>query len=95
MKNICWKSMMVVSIFAMIAGFVLSMIGVYHNNYLFAYGGISLIIMTCISWWIWVMIVIKSMWDYTHSTVTNVQEIQQDISGVRQILQILKKNKKE
>lgn len=87
--------MMIISTVAMITGFVLSLAGVYHNDYLFAYAGISLIIITCISWWIWVMTVIKSMWEFTRSTVLKVQDIRQGISGVRQILQDYKKTKKE
>jgi len=89
MKAICWKTVAVISILSMIAGFVLACYGVKADNDLLAYIGLVSIIVTCITWWAWVMLVIRSMWIRTESALSLVDEIKQGIKEVRQLIREL------
>jgi type VI protein secretion system component VasK len=85
MKDVFWKSVLVISVFTMVLGFLISAYGVYSHDELFVYSGIVLIGITCMSWWIWVMIVIKSMWDFTQNTRNRVVDIRESIREVKDI----------
>jgi ammonia channel protein AmtB len=91
MKNIFWKVAMVFSVITMIAGFAVSLHGINNQNYDTIYIGMVIIGVTCVSWWIWVMSVIKAMWDFTQSTVNKVQEIRLGVREVRKLFEEYKK----
>jgi hypothetical protein len=86
MKPICWKTVAAISLLSMIVGFILACYGVKTDNDLFAYVGLVSIIVTCISWWVWVMLIIRTMWARTESALSLVGEIKQGIKEVRQLI---------
>ena len=86
MKTIFWKISLVVSILCMTIGFIVSLHGVHDNNTNIVYIGLVIIGLTCGSWWIWVMIVIKDMYHITHTAVTGVSDIRDSIKEVKQLI---------
>jgi hypothetical protein len=86
MKQICWKSIALISISAMIAGFFVSLYGIHNQNEILAYTGLTVIALTCIGWWVWVMIIIKCMWNYTKSAAQLATEVRQGIKEVRRLI---------
>jgi len=91
MKNVFWKIVVLFSVIIMISGFAVSLHGIHHQDYDIIYIGMVIIGITCISWWIWVMSVIKAMWDFTQNTVNKVQEIRQGVNEVRILFEEYKK----
>jgi len=87
MRNIFWKLVLFVSVATLMSGMIISLFGVYYQDHMLAYSGLAVIALTCISWWIWVMVVIKSMWDFAQSTVENVFEIRLGIKDVRRLVE--------
>lgn len=82
---------MLLSVITMITGFAVSLHGIQHQDYDIIYVGMMIIGITCVSWWIWVMSVIKAMWDFAQSTVNKVQEIRQGVKEVRKLFEEYKK----
>jgi hypothetical protein len=91
MKNIFWKIVMVLSVVTMITGFVAALYGIHYQDYDVIYLGMVVIGVTCVSWWVWVMSVIKAMWDFTQGTVNKVQEIRTSVKEVRRLFEEYKK----
>jgi len=91
MRNIFWKLVIVFSVVTLLSGLMISLFGVYSQDHTLAYSGLVVIALTCVSWWIWVMIVIKSMWEFAQSTVENVFEIRTGVKEVRKLVEEYKK----
>jgi len=52
----------------------------------------SLIVIVSASWWVWVMLVIKTMIDFINNTTTKIIDIRQGIREVRQLFKEYEKN---
>lgn len=87
MKNIFWMTILVSSIAFMILGFSVSFHGVQTEQLDLIYSGLIVIGTTCIAWWIWVMIVIKDMYDLTKNAIDGAKDIRFGIKEVKQLLQ--------
>lgn len=86
MKNIFWKISLSLSMLCMIIGFGVSLHGLQGHNYNLVYVGLAIIGVTCASWWIWVMLVIKEMYEVTHAAVTGVSDIRSGIKEVKKLI---------
>jgi len=86
MKHVCWKLIALTSISAMLIGFLVSLYGIHFQNEILAYTGLTVMSMTCISWWIWVIITIKRLWNYTQSAAHLATEIRQSIKDVKLLI---------
>ena len=86
MKQGYWKLIALISIFTMILGFIVSLYGIHDQNKIMAYAGLTVMALTCVGWWIWVMTVIKCMWDYTQSAAQLATDIRQGIKEVRKLI---------
>jgi ABC-type uncharacterized transport system involved in gliding motility auxiliary subunit len=86
MKQVCWKLIALISISTMMIGFFISLYGIHDQNKILSYTGLTLITLTCVGWWIWVMSAIKCMWDYTQSAAQHAIEVRQGIKEVRRLI---------
>jgi len=86
MKNIFWKISLSLSMLFMITGFGVSLHGLHEYDYNLVYTGLAIIGVTCASWWIWVMLVIKQMYDVTHTAITGVSDIRSGIKEVKELI---------
>jgi len=93
MKNTFWKIAMVLSIVTMMTGFLIALYGVHYHDYEVAYAGVLTIIITCVAWWIWVMLTIRAMWEFTQNTVEKVYEIRVGVKEVKVLFEEYKKLK--
>jgi hypothetical protein len=75
MKNINWKTVLVLSVSAMIIGFVVSMWGMGIDNDNLIVIGLLTVMAVCVSWWCWVMYVIRTMIRYNDRTAESIDEI--------------------
>lgn len=89
MKKIHWKSVMFVAVIAMLAGMCISLWGIGHDNIKATWIGFVTIITVCVSWWFWVMFVIRTVMTHTQQTEQGLVEIKQGIREVRSMVQDL------
>lgn len=87
MRNIFWMTILVCSIAFMILGFSVSFHGIETGSYDLVYAGLIVIGTTCVSWWIWVMIVIKDMYSITVNAIDGVKDIRTGIKEVKRLIQ--------
>lgn len=76
-----------------IIGSGMSLWAVLFQNQTLALAGIIVVITVCVSWWFWVMFIIKTMLSLNNSTLENVKDIQAGISAVKQLLQDYEKTR--
>ncbi len=89
MKNIHWKAVMFAAVIAMLFGMCISLWGIGHDNIKATWIGFATIIIVCVSWWFWVMFVIRTMINHTSQTRMSISEIKQGIREVRGMVQDL------
>jgi quinol-cytochrome oxidoreductase complex cytochrome b subunit len=90
--KIHWKIVMFVAIIAMLAGLAVSVWGIGHENIEAAWIGLITIGAVCVSWWFWVMFVIRTMIECTDKTNQGLSEIKTGIKEVRGMVQELDSN---
>jgi hypothetical protein len=74
---------MFLALIVMFAGLGISIWGISTDHNLTIWLGISAIAVCCVSWWFWVMFVIRTMIDCTDKTNQGLGEIKQGIQEVR------------
>jgi hypothetical protein len=94
MKKIHWKGVMFAAVIAMLVGMCISMWGIGHDNIKATWIGLITIGTVCISWWFWVMFVIRTVMKHTAQTEQGLDEIKQGIREVRGLVQDLDFNNK-
>jgi hypothetical protein len=94
MKNIHWKAVMFAAVIAMLVGMCISLWGIDHGNVKATWIGFATIIIVCVSWWFWVMFVIRTMINHTSQTQQGLGEIKQGIREVRGMVRDLDFNNK-
>jgi hypothetical protein len=87
--KIHWKTVMFVAVIGMLLGLAVSMWGIGHDNAKAAWIGIITIGAVCVSWWFWVMFVIRTMMECTTKTQQGLGEIKYDIREVRNMVKDL------
>jgi hypothetical protein len=90
--KIHWKTVMFVAIVGMLLGMTVSLYGIGHENKEAAWIGLITIMAVCVSWWFWVMFVIKTMMECTDKTQKGLGEIKSGISEVRSMVKDLDSN---
>lgn len=90
--KIHWKTVMFVAVIGMLLGLAVSMWGIEHDNAKAAWIGLITIGAVCVSWWFWVMFVIKTMVTCTEQTTQGLTEIKVGIREVRTIVRELDSN---
>jgi hypothetical protein len=90
--KIHWKSVMFVAMIGMLLGMAVAMWGIGHENSKAAWIGFITIMAVCVSWWFWVMFVIKTMIECTEQTQQGLGEIKSGISEVRHMVRDLDSN---
>lgn len=85
-KNLQWKCVMIGAVLFMIAGFVLSLWAIDTGYTDLIYIGLFIIATVCVSWWLWVMIVIKTLLTNTTKTTKNLNGIREDLGKVKSII---------
>lgn len=91
MKKIFWNASLILSMLFMVVGFITSVYGIFHQLQTFVYMGLMIIGVTCISWWIWVMIVIKQMYDVTKNSMSNIGDVREAIKEIKILVEEYKK----
>jgi len=90
--KIHWKTVMFVAVIGMLLGLAVSIWGIGHNNLQAAWIGLITIGAVCVSWWFWVMFVIRTMIECTEKTQQGLGEIKSRITEVRHMVRDLDSN---
>lgn len=86
MKNTHWKAVMFLALTLMLLGAGVSMWGIHHHLKSIAVTGLAIIITVCVSWWFWVMFIIRTMMSLNEKTVNSLVDIQVDLGTVKVLL---------
>jgi len=78
---------MFAAIIFMLSGFGISVYGLGVQSYETALAGVITIGTVCVSWWFWVMFIIKSMIANADRTISNVADIKADIKEVKSLIE--------
>jgi hypothetical protein len=78
---------MFAAVILMLSGFCVSLYGLGAENYSTALVGLVTVGTVCVSWWFWVMFVIRSMIANSDRTIANVADIKADIREVRSLIE--------
>lgn len=80
---------MFTSMIVMVAGFILSLFGIHINNHAFSYLGIGMMTVTSVTWWFWVMFIIKDMFERVERTGDRIVEVKQELGVIRALIKNL------
>lgn len=80
---------MFTSMIVMVAGFILSLFGIHINNHAFSYLGIGMMTVTSVTWWFWVMFIIKDMFERVERTGDKIVEVKQELGVIRALIKNL------
>lgn len=80
---------MFTSMIVMVVGFILSLLGIHTNNHAFSYLGIGMMTVTSITWWFWVMFIIKDMFERVERTGDRIVEVKQELGVIRTLIKNL------
>ena len=86
MKNTHWKAVMFLALSLMMLGAGVSLWGIHEHLQSLAVTGIAIIGTVCVSWWFWVMFIIRTMMALNERTVGSLMDIQEDLSTVKVLL---------
>lgn len=86
MKNTHWQTVMFAAILFLMLGFGVSLWAIHEHNMILAVGGVILMATVCISWWFWVMFIIRSMMQMTDRTLKGVADIRDDLGQLKELL---------
>lgn len=86
MKTLNWKVIMFVAISMMLSGLAISVYGLGVDDHSTVFMGLATIGAVCVSWWFWVMFIIRSMIDNTERTLSNIESIRHDLSTVKTLI---------
>jgi quinol-cytochrome oxidoreductase complex cytochrome b subunit len=86
MKNTHWKAVMFLALTLMMLGAGVSLWGIQHHIQPIAITGIAIIGTVCVSWWFWVMFIIRTMMALNERTVSSLVGIQEDLGTVKILL---------
>jgi quinol-cytochrome oxidoreductase complex cytochrome b subunit len=86
MKNTHWKAVMFLALTLMAIGGGISLWGIQHHLQSIAVTGLAIIGTVCVSWWFWVMFIIRTMMSLNERTVKSLVDIQSDLGTVKVLL---------
>lgn len=85
-----WKVAMVLALAIIFIGFGIAIEGILEDHHHEAYAGLGIIAIVCVSWWFWVMFIIRTMIQTTDRTLRGIHEIKYDLREVRGLVQDIK-----
>lgn len=83
MKILNWKVVMFGAVILMLFGFCISLWGIGHNNVTSTALGLITMAVVCVSWWFWVMFIIRSTIKASEKTLEGIVDIRKDIETVK------------
>lgn len=86
MKKEHWRLVMIFALLLMFVGASISVWGIENHSDRLTLIGLATIITVCVSWWFWVMFVIRSIIKNTETTCARLTEIMNGISEVKSLL---------
>jgi len=86
MKNTHWKAVMFLALTLMLLGGAVSFWGIHYHLQAIAVTGLVIISTVCVSWWFWVMFIIRTMMTLNERTVASLEGIHKDIGTVKTLL---------
>ena len=87
-----WKIVMFAAVIVMLAGMASAIYGVGHHDLKATWIGLITIMAVCVSWWFWVMFIIRTMIEQTERTQQGLGEIKSGLGVVREIVKELDSN---
>ncbi len=87
MKKLNWHIVMFVAIVAMLAGLSVSLLGLDRDQHNLVLIGLGIIAAVCVSWWLWVMFVIKTMSTATDKTTDKLHDIKTKLGELKSLVQ--------
>ena len=84
--KVTWQALSLVAFIIMVAGFILSLWGISYDDPRLSLIGIMAIIGVCVSWWLWVVIIMTHLFDHFEDTIVNMVEIKRDITEVKELV---------
>jgi len=81
-----WQCVMIGAVIFMISGFALSLWALDTGYTQMVYIGLFIISIVCVSWWFWVMIVIKTIMITSDKTTDSVIHIKDELGTIRSIV---------
>lgn len=87
MENVNWKCVMFAAIVLMLSGAGISVYGLGMDNDHTVLAGLATVVVVCVSWWFWVMFVIRSMIANTERTLSKINELRSDLGVVKSLLE--------
>ena len=94
MKKINWQIVMFVAVVSMLLGLGVSLLGLDKNQNNLVLIGLGIIAVVCVSWWLWVMFVIKTMISANDKTTTGLLDIKTKLGELKALVQGLNSNKR-
>lgn len=85
MKNLDWKIVMFAAVVLMLSGFGISVWGVNLDDHGVIWAGLITMTVVCVSWWFWVMFVIKTMISCNEKTTHGVNAIRTDLKDLKNL----------
>ena len=85
-KKLKWQLVMIGAVLFMIAGFILSLWALDTGYTQLVYIGLMIIATVCVSWWFWVMIVIKTIMTTSDKTTDGMEHIKNELGIIRTIV---------
>jgi membrane-bound ClpP family serine protease len=82
---------MSVFIMSMISGISFSASGLVYDEKILIMVGISVMAFTAVTWWFWVMFLIKTLMRFTENTKSNTVIIKDHIKTIRHLIKKLDK----
>ena len=83
---------MFVAIVGMLLGLAMSIWGIGHDDIKATWIGLVMIVAVCVSWWFWVMFIIRTMIEQTDRTQQSLGDIKTGIREVRHMVRDLDSN---
>jgi hypothetical protein len=87
MDKLNWKSVMFLAVTIMLMGFGLSFWAINADHQILAITGLIVMITVCVSWWFWVMFVIRTIIECTNKTLTGIGEVKEHLGEVKALVQ--------
>jgi hypothetical protein len=94
MKKINWQIVMFVAVVSMLLGLGVSLLGLDKDQNNLVLIGLGIIAVVCVSWWLWVMFVIKTMISANDKTTIGLLDIKTKLGELKALVQGLNSNKR-
>jgi protein-S-isoprenylcysteine O-methyltransferase Ste14 len=86
MNKQIWKLVMFGASLVLLLGFVVALWSVHEDSVTGVYLGLVTIGAVCVSWWFWVMFIIRTMISQSDRTCSQLKEVRTGISEVKHLV---------